>query len=156
MKRLALILSALALMAAAPVPPAPREDAPLPDAGLEARAVAIDRSLRCVVCQNESIAESNAVLAADLRALVRERVVAGDTDDEVRAFMVARYGEFVLMKPRIEPATWILWFGPFGVLLLGGAGMAAYLLRRRGQPEVEPLSAAEQRRLDALVDEDDA
>jgi len=156
MRRLALILSALALMAAAPLPPAPRADAPLPDAGLEARAEAIDASLRCVVCQNESIAQSNAVLAADLRAIVRERVAAGDTDDEVRDYMVARYGEFVLMKPRVEPATWLLWFGPFAALALGGAGVAVYLARRRGQPEVEPLSEAEQRRLDALLDEDDA
>lgn len=156
MRRMAVIASALALMAAAPLPPAPREDRPLPDAGLEARAHAIDQSLRCVVCQNESIAESDAVLAADLRALVRERVAAGDSDDEVRAFMVARYGEFVLMKPRFETETLILWLGPFLVLLLGAGGISVYLMRRRGQAEAEPLSDDEARRLTALLGEDDA
>lgn len=156
MRRLALILTAGLLMAAAPLPPTAAPDRQLDDPALETRAQAIDRSLRCVVCQNESIAESDAVLAADLRAIVRERVAAGDSDDEVRSYLVARYGEFVLMKPPMGPETWLLWFGPLLVLLVGGGAVAAYLLRRRGQPEVAPLSEAERRRLDGLLDEEDA
>ena len=155
MKRLALTVAALVLMAAAPLPPAPIEDRPLADAAQEARALAIHESLRCVVCQNESIAESNAVLAADLRQVVRERVAAGDTDDEVRTFMVDRYGDFVLLKPPFETTTWLLWLGPFAVVLIGAIAVAAYLRRRRQTPEAEPLSAEEQVRLDALLAEED-
>jgi len=155
MKRLALALIAPLLIATAPLPPAPAEDRPLADPALEARAQAIHESLRCVVCQNESIAESGAVLAADLRQVVRERVAAGDSDEEVRAFMVARYGDFVLLKPPFEAQTWLLWLGPFLVVLAGAAAVAAYLRRRRQTPEVVPLSADEQTRLDALMAEED-
>jgi len=155
MRRLALALAASLLMAAAPVPPAPVVDQPLADPALEARAVALQQSLRCVVCQNESIAESGAVLAADLRQVVRERVAAGDSDEEVRAFMVARYGDFVLLKPPFEPATWLLWLGPLAVALLGGLVVAAYLRQRRAVPEADALSADEQARLEALLAEED-
>ncbi|MBN8551851.1 MAG: cytochrome c-type biogenesis protein CcmH [Caulobacterales bacterium] len=143
------------LTAAAPLPPAPVEDRPLPNPVLEARAVALQQSLRCVVCQNESIAESGAVLAADLRQVVRERVAAGDSDEEVRAFMVTRYGDFVLLKPPFEPATWLLWLGPMLVLLLGGLAVVAYLRRRRAVPEADALSADERARLEALLAEED-
>lgn len=154
MRRALLALSALMLAAAAPMPPQPAEDRPLPEASQELRAQAIHRSLRCVVCQNESIAESNAVLAADLRQVVRERVAAGDTDEEVRDYMVARYGDFVLLKPPFEADTWILWLGPFAVVLLGAFAIVAYLRRRRVQPEAQPLTAAERKRLDALLDDE--
>lgn len=154
MRRALLALSALVLAAAAPMPPQPAEDRPLADASQEARAQALHQSLRCVVCQNESIAESNAVLAADLRAVVRERVAAGDTDEEVRDYMVARYGDFVLLKPPFEADTWILWLGPFGVVLIGAFAIAAYLRRRRGQPEAQALTAAEKKRLDALLEDE--
>lgn len=154
MRRALLALAALMLAAAAPMPPQPAEDRPLADASQEARAQAIHRSLRCVVCQNESIAESNAVLAADLRAVVRERVAAGDTDEEVREYMVARYGDFVLLKPPFEADTWVLWLGPFAVVLIGAIAIAAYLRRRRGQPEAQALTAAEKTRLDALLEDD--
>jgi len=154
MRRALLALSALVLAAAAPMPPQPAEDRPLPDAAQEARAQALHQSLRCVVCQNESIAESDAVLAADLRAVVRERVAAGDTDEEVRDYMVARYGDFVLLKPPFEADTWILWLGPFAVALIGGFAIAAYLRRRRGQPEAQALTAAERKRLDALLEDE--
>lgn len=154
MRRALLALSALMLAAAAPMPPQPAEDRPLPEASQELRAQAIHRSLRCVVCQNESIAESNAVLAADLRQVVRERVAAGDTDEEVRDYMVARYGDFVLLKPPFEADTWILWLGPFAVVLLGAFAIAAYLRRRRVQPEAQPLTAAERKRLNALLDDE--
>ena len=154
MRRALLSLAALVLAAAASIPPQPAEDRPLPDASQELRAQTIHRSLRCVVCQNESIAESNAVLAADLRQVVRERVAAGDTDEEVRDYMVARYGDFVLLKPPFEADTWILWLGPFAVVLLGAFAIAAYLRRRRVQPEAQPLTAAERKRLDALLDDE--
>lgn len=154
MRRALLALSALLLAAAAPMPPQPAEDRPLADASQEARAQALHQSLRCVVCQNESIAESNAVLAADLRAVVRERVAAGDTDEEVRDYMVARYGDFVLLKPPFEADTWVLWLGPFTVVLLGAIAIAAYLRSRRGQPEAQALTAAEKKRLDALLEDE--
>lgn len=154
MRRALLALSALMLAAAAPMPPQPAEDRPLADASQEARAQALHQSLRCVVCQNESIAESNAVLAADLRSVVRERVAAGDTDEQVRDYMVARYGDFVLLKPPFEADTWILWLGPFAVVLLGAIAIAAYLRRRRGQPEAQALTAAEKKRLDALLEDE--
>lgn len=155
MRRALLALAALMLAAAAPLPPQPAEDRPLSDSAQELRAQAIHRSLRCVVCQNESIAESNAVLAADLRQVVRERVEAGDTDEEVRDYMVARYGDFVLLRPPFEADTWILWLGPFVVVLIGALAIAAYLRRRRGQPEAQALTAAERKRLDALLDAED-
>jgi cytochrome c-type biogenesis protein CcmH len=154
MRRALLALAVLMLAAATPMPPQPAEDRPLADASQELRAQAIHRSLRCVVCQNESIAESNAVLAADLRQVVRERVEAGDTDEEVRDYMVDRYGDFVLLKPPFEADTWILWLGPFGVALIGAFAIAAYLRRRRGQPEAQPLTAAERKRLDTLLEDD--
>jgi cytochrome c-type biogenesis protein CcmH len=151
MRQTLFALAALMMMAATPVPQ-PADDRPLPEASQEQRAQDLHRSLRCVVCQNESIAESNAVLAADLRQVVRERVAAGDTDEEVRDYMVARYGDFVLLKPPFEVDTWILWFGPFAVVLIGAAAIVAYLRRRRVQPEAQPLTAAEKKRLDALLD----
>ena len=155
MRQLAFALTALMLMAAAPLPPQPIQDQPLADATQEARAQALHQSLRCVVCQNESIAESDAVLAADLRQVVRERVAAGDSDEQVRAFMVARYGDFVLLKPPFEGATWLLWLGPFAVVLIGGLAVAAYLRSRRRTPEAQPLSPDEQARLDAILAEED-
>ena len=125
----------------------------LKDATLEARARKLSQELRCVVCQNQSIDDSNAPLAHDLRVLVRERLTAGDTDSQVLAFVEARYGEFVLLRPPFKPQTLLLWFTP--LLLLGGA--AVFLLRARSrQPAsgVVPLSAEEQKRLDALLAQD--
>ena len=101
----------------------------LSDPALEARAVALQKELRCLVCQGESLDESNAPLAADLRRLIRARIEAGDSDDQVKAFLVSRYGDFILMKPPLMPATWLLWFGPLAVLLLGG-GVAGFVIFR--------------------------
>ncbi|PWR22073.1 cytochrome c-type biogenesis protein [Zavarzinia compransoris] len=131
-------------------------DEPLPDPALEARAREIAKGLRCLVCQNQSIEDSNAPLAADLRRIVRERVSAGDDEAAVQAYLVERYGEWVLLRPPFEPATWALWLGPF-VILAAGAGLI--LLRRRRPAAAEPaapLSAEERARLDALLlrDED--
>ena len=126
----------------------------LADPALEARARDLTKQLRCLVCQNQSIDDSDADLARDLRRLVRERLRAGDTDEEVIAFMAARYGDFVLLRPPVRPGTYLLWFGPPLVLLAAGAGAALYLRRRRdggdgGPPE--PLSPDERARLDALL-----
>jgi cytochrome c-type biogenesis protein CcmH len=122
----------------------------LADPALEARARALSREIRCLVCQNESIDDSEADLAHDLRVIVRERIVAGDNDEQVKAFLVARYGDFVLLNPPVKPATWVLWFGPFAVLVLAAVG-AGFYLKRRQAPEAPPLDAAERAELDRLL-----
>jgi cytochrome c-type biogenesis protein CcmH len=122
----------------------------LADPDLEARARALSAELRCMVCQNQSIDDSDAPLAADIRVLLRERIEAGDSDREVLDFLVARYGEFILLKPRFNAHTALLWITPFAVLLLGG-GIAA-LSWRRGRPaEAAPLDAGEQEALRRLT-----
>ena len=128
-------------------------DEVLDDPVLEERARELSKGLRCLVCRNESIDESNADLARDLRVLVRERLVAGDTDDEVLDFLVERYGEYVLLSPRATGSSLILYIaGP--VMLIGAGGIAAmYVRRRRRQPAADALSEDEQRRLAELLDE---
>jgi cytochrome c-type biogenesis protein CcmH len=103
----------------------------LADPRLEARAVALQKQLRCVVCQGESLDESNAPLAADLRHLIRQMIMHGRTDAEIENYLVARYGDFVLMKPPLEPETYLLWFGPLIVVMIGGAAAAAAIIRAR-------------------------
>ena len=152
MSRFFLVL-ALALLVALPpsAEAALRPDELLEDPALEARARALGRELRCVVCQNQSIDDSNAELAQDFRRIVRERVVAGESDDDIRRYMVERYGEFVLLKPPITAGTIVLWGGPFAVLLLG-AGIAVMTARRkRDGGEAADLSPEERRRLDELL-----
>jgi cytochrome c-type biogenesis protein CcmH len=127
----------------------------LPDAAQEAQARDLFRELRCMVCQNQSIDDSDAPLAQDLRTLVRERVAAGDSDAEIKAFLVARYGEFVLLKPRLEAETLFLWGTPFAVLLLGGGAALIAVRRRRKLPtSQEKLTPAEKSKLDALLGRD--
>jgi cytochrome c-type biogenesis protein CcmH len=126
----------------------------LADPALEARAREISQGLRCVVCQNESIDESNADLAADLRRLVRERLVAGDSDDQVVQYIVDRYGDFVLLRPPIKPATYPLWAAPVVILAIAAAVVVMYLRRRRSSMPQQPLTAAEQARLDELMSAD--
>ncbi len=122
----------------------------LKDPALETRARSLSQSLRCMVCQNESIDESNAPLARDLRLLVRERIQMGDSDRQVREFLVARYGEFILLEPRLTARTWLLWSIPLMTLL---AGVASMLLAFRRRPSVPaPLTDEEKRRLSALLD----
>jgi cytochrome c-type biogenesis protein CcmH len=145
----AAMLFAVALHAAAwAVEPSER----LADPVLEARARAISQELRCLVCQNESIDESNAPLAHDLRLLVRKRLVAGDTDQQVLNYIVARYGVFVLLDPPFEPLTWLLWLGP-PVLVVGSAAILLVRSRRRRGPALTPpkLSAEESARAAALL-----
>jgi cytochrome c-type biogenesis protein CcmH len=125
----------------------------LDDPALEERAREMSKNLRCLVCRNESIDESNAELARDLRLLVRERLVAGDTNDETIDFIVARYGEYVLLTPRATGSTLILWIaGP--AMFLAAFGIAAVYIRRR-RPEAAPdtLSDAEKSRLSQLMDD---
>ena len=127
-------------------------DEVLKDPALEKRAREISTGLRCLVCQNQSIDDSDAQLAKDLRLLVRERLVAGDTDQEVESFLVQRYGEFVLLKPTFGAHTLLLWLTPALFLVLGGIGAYA-AVRRRPQPAAA-LDAEEQKALDALLKQD--
>jgi cytochrome c-type biogenesis protein CcmH len=127
----------------------------LKDPALEARARAISRDLRCLVCQNQSIDDSNADLAHDLRLIVRERLAAGDSDQQVKAYLVARYGDYVLLEPPLKAKTLLLWFGP-ALLLLAGAGAIYVVLRRRADMLAPvPLDEAEHRRLASLTGEGD-
>jgi cytochrome c-type biogenesis protein CcmH len=128
----------------------------LADPKLEARARVISAELRCLVCQNESIDESGADLAHDIRALLRQRLVAGDTDEQAIQYIVARYGDFVLLKPPVEPATYLLWFGPAALLVLAAGGTALVARRRRSVPEIPPLDDAEKERLERLMRETEA
>ena len=150
MKRLILILC----MIAAPVW-AVQPDEVLDDPALEARARDISAGLRCLVCRNESIDESNAELARDLRLLVRDRLVQGDTNDEVIDFVVDRYGEYVLLNPRMKGSTILLWLAGPAMLLLG-AGIAFVYIRRRSTAEpaaAGALSKEEEARLRQILDE---
>ncbi|CAH1656887.1 Cytochrome c-type biogenesis protein CcmH [Hyphomicrobiales bacterium] len=126
----------------------------LPDRALEARARTISSGLRCLVCQNQSIDDSNAPLARDLRILVRERLKAGDSDDQVRAFLVARYGEFVLLRPPVTMTTMLLWGAPFLILGCGAIAIALGVRRRRRQALAVPLSDEEKARLEAALGTD--
>jgi cytochrome c-type biogenesis protein CcmH len=128
-------------------------DEVLADANLEARARALSRELRCMVCQNQSIDDSDAPLARDLRVLVRERITKGDSDDQVIGFLVSRYGEFVLLKPPFEWHTAILWLTPLFAVLVGAITMFAAIRRRRaGTSPPLPLDADEERRLREVLD----
>ncbi|NYS23401.1 cytochrome c-type biogenesis protein CcmH [Rhodobacteraceae bacterium 2376] len=131
----------------------PQPDEILDDPALEARARALSADLRCMVCRNESIDESNADLARDMRLLVRERLLEGDDDAEVLAFVVDRYGEFVLLRPTTEGANMILWISAPVMLLLALISAAVYLRRRESAPDIGPdeLSEEERARLDALL-----
>jgi cytochrome c-type biogenesis protein CcmH len=123
----------------------------LKDPVLEARARDIGRALRCVVCQNQAVDDSGAEVAHDMRRAVRERLVAGDTDQQVMNFMVARYGDYVLLKPPFKAETWLLWLGSPLVLLLAGAGLVLAARKRRPVDASQPLSEAERARLDQIL-----
>jgi len=146
----ALIL-ALILGVALPVAPAlaVQPDEILPDHNLERRARSISADLRCVVCRNENIDESNAELARDMRLLVRERLVEGDTDAQVVGYLVDRYGEYILLRPRGDGVNLILWVSA-PVLLIGALGIAGLALRRRTAPD-KPLSPEEEARLREIL-----
>jgi cytochrome c-type biogenesis protein CcmH len=133
-------------------------DEVLKDPAMEARAREISKELRCLVCQNQSIDDSNAPLARDLRVLVRERLVAGDDDTSVLSYITARYGDYVLLRPPFKASTYVLWIGPVIILLLGALG-AALFLRGRNRPVTAgdteaPLTPEERKQLDKLLRED--
>jgi cytochrome c-type biogenesis protein CcmH len=154
LKAVAAQLALLVLVLAAMQPAvAVQPDEVLKDATLETRARALSRELRCLVCQNQSIDDSDADLARDLRILVRERLTAGDSDQQVIDFLVARYGEFVLLKPRFAWHNAVLWMTPLAVLIAGAVAMAVALRRRRGASAAAPLSADEERRLAEVIDQ---
>ncbi|MCA3561470.1 MAG: cytochrome c-type biogenesis protein CcmH [Aestuariivirga sp.] len=145
-----ILLAILAFLVTLPPAFALTPDEQLNDPALEARARVISAQLRCLVCQNQSIDDSEAPLAKDLRTLVREQLSAGKTDAQVLDFVVERYGQFVLLKPRFEPETLILWGTPFAVLLI--AGTALFLRRKRaGAAPETPLSDDEKRALERAL-----
>jgi cytochrome c-type biogenesis protein CcmH len=150
MIRTLLLAAALATSLGAPAARAVEPSERLADPALEARARAISQELRCLVCQNESIDESNAPLAHDLRLLVRKRLVDGDSDRQVLDYIVARYGVFVLLDPPFAPVTWLLWLGPPALLLAAGAVLASRARRRRPEPPAA-LSAEERARAEKLL-----
>jgi cytochrome c-type biogenesis protein CcmH len=158
MRALRFLLVALALLNVAPAF-AVQPDEILPDPQLEERARHLSRELRCMVCQNQSIDDSDAPLARDLRLLVRERLKAGDSDQQVMDFLTARYGDFVLLKPPLNSHTALLWALPLGVLVIGAFALV-FALRRRGQAAPDsarqgvPLTAEEQARIDQLLQSD--
>jgi cytochrome c-type biogenesis protein CcmH len=158
MRWLGLLVVALTL-AVSPAAFAVQPDEILADAALEARARALSKELRCMVCQNQSIDDSDAPLARDLRLLVRERLQAGDSDREVIDFLVARYGEFVLLRPRFSTHTALLWLGPAAILLVGAGGLfvlARRYRRRAGAegaiPGAAKLTPAEETRLSEILE----
>jgi cytochrome c-type biogenesis protein CcmH len=156
MRRMMAVIAALMLLAL-PAAYAVQPDEIMSDPVKEARARELSRELRCMVCQNQSIDDSDAPLARDLRLLVRERIAAGDSNSQVLDFLVARYGEFVLLKPRFERQTMLLWL--LAPLLLAGGGYALWRQNRRharsdADVPVPPLTPDEQARLAALMSED--
>ena len=155
MRRALLIILATLSVAAAPAlaqEPAAPPDQPLASASQEARAQALFDVLRCVVCQHESIADSPAGIAGDMRRLVREQIEAGATDDQIKADMVRRYGDYVLFQPPMTIGTGLLWFGPL-LLVLGGGGLLLVMARRRAV-EAPALTADEERRLGEVLQSD--
>jgi cytochrome c-type biogenesis protein CcmH len=153
LKKILALVFAVAVMSASSSAYAVQPDEIMADPVKEARARELSRELRCMVCQNQSIDDSEAPLARDLRLLVRERISAGDSDAQVIDFLVARYGEFVLLKPRLEPRTLLLWLLP--PLVLAGGGLALWMHSRRLRPAVAEapvtLTPDEEARLSALM-----
>ena len=150
------LLAAFFLLLVAGSALAVQPDEVLTDPGLEGRARALSRELRCMVCQNQSIDDSDAPLARDLRILVRERLTAGDSDKQVIDFLVSRYGDFVLLKPPFAWRTALLWAVPPGLLVIGAAMLWSFARRRTAsESSVPELTADEQRRLSAVMAENE-
>lgn len=149
MKRWATIVAALFCIAAAPDP----ADM-LKDPGQETRARAMFHQIRCVVCQNESIDDSQAELAHDLRQVIRSQVAAGRSDQQIRDFLVSKYGDFILLKPRFDAATAVIWVVPFAIVLVG-VSLVIARRRRRDEVEAQALTPDEEKRLKSLVDSPD-
>ena len=148
MKRVFVLILVLISLAA---PALAKEAKPVEDPQIEQRMQALTQELRCLVCQNETLADSRADLAEDLRKEIREQMKAGKSDQEIIAFLTQRYGDFVLYKPPVKATTYLLWFGPF-VLLLGGTLLLyRYVKHRREIIQDQPLTAAEHKRAEELL-----
>lgn len=153
------VLLALMIMTVAPPANAVNPSEILADPVLELRARDISKELRCLVCQNQSIDDSDASLARDLRVLVRDRLTAGDSDQQVIDYVVSRYGDFVLLRPPVKGVTYVLWFSPVLLALIGLFGLILYFRRQntpvaKAAPAQLPLSDDEKQRLDALLKRD--
>src|SRR5216684_5580137 len=148
MRRVSILIMVLISLAA---PALAKEAKPVEDPQIEQRMQALTQQLRCLVCQNETLADSHADLAEDLRKEIREQMKAGKSDQEIIGFLTQRYGNFVLYKPQVQPSTYLLWFGPF-VLLLGGTLMLyRYVKHRREVIQDQPLTADERKRAEELL-----
>lgn len=154
MRRILLAICTLLVFASAAFAVLPSEQ--LSDPKLEARARHVSQELRCVVCQNQTIDDSDAPLAHDLRVILRERLLAGDSDEQAKAYLVKRYGTYVLLKPPFQTNTLLLWLGPFAVLAIGGGLVAFYLLGRSRLQAAPQLSPDERAKLDDLLKPDTA
>ena len=134
------------------------QEAQLADPKLEQRARDLSREIRCVVCQSQSVADSDADIARELRVLIREQITAGKSDEDIRDYLVARYGDFVLFNPPFKASTYVLWIGPFAVLVIAGVGVALFFRRRAQEPaaRIGELSADEQSRVARLLRDDGA
>jgi len=148
---LLILLCALSLGSSFAKDAAPLADDPV----TEQRLISISEEMRCLVCQNESLAGSRSDLANDLRREIRTLIKEGKSDDQMRNFMVERYGDFVLYRPPVKPITWLLWIGPFVILLIGIAGLLIYLRRRNGAVTAITLSDDDNKRIDALLNSKD-
>ena len=143
-----LLLSLLTSVASAQVQ---IDDQPSDDPVIEQRLAKLSHELRCLQCQNQTLADSPAGIAADLRREIRTQMKAGKSDQEIVAFLTQRYGDFILYKPRVTPATYLLWFGPFVILIAGLAVLFYYIKRRRDAISDQPLSAEEHQRAQELL-----
>jgi cytochrome c-type biogenesis protein CcmH len=149
MRSLLVLLLGFTLVASAPAKEAPPVAA---DPALEKRAMALAEELRCLVCQNQSLADSHAELAIDLKNQIREKLKAGASEAQIIEYMVARYGDFVLYRPPVKATTVPLWFGPVALFVGALAGLFFVLSKRRKAPQAQPLSNTEQARLDTLLE----
>ena len=141
----------LGLTASLAVAQVRRERPVIDDPALEQRLTKLSQELRCLVCQNETLADSRADLAEDLRDEIREQMKAGKSDKEIISFLTARYGQFILYKPQVTPTTYLLWFGPFVLLLAGLAVLFRYIKQRRDLILERPLTAEERRRAEEML-----
>ena len=151
MTRVRLLLSLLLLAVVAPFAFAQEARPMAEDPVLEERLANLSKELRCLVCQNETLADSRADLAVDLRREIREQMKAGKSDKEIVAFLTDRYGQFILYRPRVTPVTYLLWFGPFVLLLAGLYVLFRYIKQRRDAITEQPLTAEERRRAEELL-----
>jgi cytochrome c-type biogenesis protein CcmH len=150
-RRLLLAVLLIGLVAPFALAQVPRQRPVIDDPALEQRLHNLSQDLRCLVCQNETLADSRADLAEDLRDEIREQMKAGKSDKEIIDFLTARYGQFILYKPQVTPTTYLLWFGPFVLLLAGLAVLFYYIKRRRELIPDQPLTSEERRRAEELL-----